>query len=83
MDRTKHRGFLTQPVEIGEGIHVARDPRREILVEHRLDVGEVARPEHADEEDRRRRRAGGGIADRQAVAAEIDEALGAGAMELP
>jgi hypothetical protein len=67
---------------VREGVHVAADPRGQILAQHGLDVGEVTRAEHEDEEHGRPR-AGHRIDDRESGAAEVDEALRAGAVTLP
>jgi len=65
---------LGHAAEVGERTHMAPDPGIEILAQHRLDVGEVARAEHRDEQLGDQHLADGRN-DLDAVAAEVDEHL--------
>lgn len=57
------------------GTHVTAHPRRQVLMQHRLDVGEIGGVQHRDEEHSLLHLARGGVHHVEPVTAEVDEGL--------
>jgi hypothetical protein len=73
---------LGRAAEVLKGADVGPHPRRQVLVQHRLRVGQVRRAEHREEEHRLPALPGDRIRDVDPAPAEVDEGLLAGMVGL-